>query len=127
MEILSADNSWSSFCAHTWNDDGSIYIGGNYEASRKDRFIPTDINYKLPLNKPVLLTYTYNADTKVARLYINGEKKAEKVYVSDPEEITSFSTNAQGQYHRISIYNKELTQEEIINNFNVDKERFNIK
>ena len=56
-----------------------------------------------------------------------GEKKAEKVYVSDPEEITSFSTNAQGQYHRISIYNKELTQEEIINNFNVDKERFNIK
>lgn len=127
MEILSADNGWSSFCAHTWNDDGSIYIGGNYEASRKDRFIPTDINYKLPLNKPVLLTYTYNADTKVARLYINGEKKAEKVYVSDPEEITSFSTNAQGQYHRISIYNKELTQEEIINNFNVDKERFNIK
>lgn len=127
MGMLCADNDWSSFCAHTWNNDGSIYIGGNCNASEKNRFTPTDINYKLPLNKPVLLTYTYDTDTKLATFYINGEKKASKTYVTAPEEITLFSTNAQGQYHRISIYNKELTQEEITNNFNVDKERFNIK
>ncbi len=127
MDILYADTSWSSFAAHTWNDDGSFYIGGNYNSSEKNRFIPTDINYKLPLNEPVLLTYTYNANTNVARVYINGEKRAEKVYVTGPEEITSFTTKGQGQYHRVSIYNKELTQEEITNNYETDKYRFDIK
>lgn len=127
INILYADRGWSSFSAHTWNEDGSIYIGGNFNSSEKNRFTPTEINYKLPLNKPVLLTYTYNADTKVARVYINGEKKAEKAYVTDPEEITSFITKGQAQYHRVSIYNKELTQEEITNNYEVDKERFDIK
>lgn len=127
MGILSADNDWSSFCAHTWNNDGSIYIGGNFNASEKNRFTPIDINYKLPLNKVVLLTYTYNADTKLATAYINGEKKASKTYVTDPEEINLFSTVGVGRYHRISIYDKELTQEEITNNYNVDKNRFDIK
>lgn len=127
INILYADKEWNAFSAHTYDGDGSIYIGGNYNSSAKNRFTPTEINYKLPLNRPVLLTYTYNADTKVARLYINGEKKAEKVYVSDPEEITSFTTKGEAQYHRVSIYNKELTQEEITNNYEVDKERFDIK
>lgn len=126
ITMLAADTSWSSFCSHTYNNDGSIYIGGNFNASAKNRFTPTEINYKLPLNKPVLLTYTYNVDTKIARVYINGEKKAEKVYVTDSEAIKSFTTYA-GQYHRVSIYNKELTQEEITNNYEVDKERFDIK
>lgn len=127
MNIIYADKGWSSFTAHTWNNDGSIYIGGNYNSSEKNRFTPTDINYKLPLNKPVLLTYTYNANTNVARVYINGEKRAEKVFVTAPEEITSFTTNGQGQYHRVSIYNKELIQEEITNNYEIDKYRFDIK
>lgn len=126
ITMFTADNSWSSFCAHTYNSDGSIYIGGNFNVSEKNRFTPTEINYKLPLNKPVLLTYTYNADTKFATVYINGEKKASKVYVTDPEGIKSFTTYA-GRYHRVSIYNKELTQEEIINNYEVDKYRFDIK
>lgn len=127
IDILDADKGWSSFSAHTYDGDGSFYIGGNYNSSEKNRFTPTDINYKLPLNKPVLLTYTYNANTNVARVYINGEKKAEKVFVTAPEEITSFATSGQGQYHRVSIYNKELTQEEITSNCEVDKYRFDIK
>lgn len=127
IDILDADKGWSSFSAHTYDGDGSFYIGGNYNSSEKNRFTPTDINYKLPLNKPVLLTYTYNANTNVARVYINGEKKAEKVFVTAPEEITSFATSGQGQYHRVSIYNKELTQEEITSNYEVDKYRFDIK
>lgn len=126
ITMLNADTGWSSFCAHTWNNDGSIYIGGNHNSSAKNRFTPAEIKYKLPLNEVVLLTYTYNTDTKLARVYINGEKIAEKTYINNPEEINSFTTTG-GQYHRISIYNKELTQEEITNNYEVDKYRFDIK
>lgn len=126
ITMLNADTGWSSFCAHTWNNDGSIYIGGNHNSSAKNRFTPAEIKYKLPLNEVVLLTYTYNTDTKLARVYINGEKIAEKTYINNPEEIDSFTTTG-GQYHRISIYNKELTQEEITNNYEVDKYRFDIK
>lgn len=126
--FITSDKNWRAFALHTWNDDGSIYIGGNYNETRpSDRFSPNEISYKTTIDKTDCLTYTYDGNTRMAKFYINGEMLAQKQFTTDPEEIMSFIIfNSKKDYSRISFYKKVLTQEEISTNYEIDKYRFSI-
>lgn len=125
--IIYSDKGWNAFSAHTYNNDGSIYIGGNYNANSQNRFSPSEINYKIPLEKTISLVYTYDEQTKTAAVYINGVKKAGKQYTIGGEAIENFTIYANKAYSRISIYNKSLNEQEIKNNYEIDKYRFGIE
>lgn len=132
--ILVSDKGWNAFYVHTWNstyggkdyEEGSIFIGGNYNED-KDRFIPDEINYRTTIEKTDSISYTYNGSTKQATFYVNGKKIAQKNFVNDPEEIEFFEIySSQKEYKKISFYNKVLTQEEVTQNYEIDKYRFGI-
>lgn len=127
--IIASNNWWKTFGLHTYNNDGSIYIGGNYAlGGDNDRFTPNEINYRTTLNQTEFLTYTYNGHMKEAILYINGQEKCRKTYTTNPEASQEFYiVNSQMKYSRISIYNKVLRQEEIEQNYQIDQHRFSIK
>lgn len=126
--IINANNGWDAFSAHTFNSDGSIYIGGNFNNNSQNRFSPSEINYKIPLNKPISLVYTYDNTIKNAQVYINGRKMASKQYMTGGKAIESFQLAwANKKYSRICIYNKSITQEAITNNYEIDKYRFGIE
>jgi len=124
LAILSSDKGWGAFNAHIW-ENGKIYIGCS--AYNEGRLEPGDINFSIPLNKPILLTYTYDDKSRIATLYINGKKMSNKTYNIDPIGIQSFYIfTTQKQFNRINFYNQVLTQEEIQNNYEIDKYRFGI-
>lgn len=126
--LITSDKSWKAFSSHTWNDDGSIYIGGNYDEKRMtDRFSPNEINYKTTVGKTDSIVYTYDGNTRLAKFYANGKILAQKQFTTDPEEINKFIIfNAQKDYNRISFYKRVLTEEEISTNYEIDKYRFGI-
>lgn len=126
--IINANNGWDAFSAHTFNNDGSIYIGGNFNNNSQNRFSPSEINYKIPLNKPISLVYTYDNTIKNAHVYINGMKMASKQYATGGKAIEGFKLGwANKKYSRVCIYNKSITQEAITNNYEIDKYRFGIE
>ena len=126
LAILSSNKLWKAFNAHT-DESGGIYIGGNYVGCNLDRIIPSDINYTIPLNKPILLTYTYNGKNRVAKLYVNGKEMANKTYNIDPIEIENFYIpTTQKKFNRINFYNQVLEPNEIKINYEIDKYRFGI-
>lgn len=126
--VFFSDKGWNAFIVHTYNNDGSIYIGGNYLTNSQNRFSPSEINYKIPLEKTISLVYTYDEQTKIATVYVNGVKKASKKYTVGGQAIEYFSTACPNkEYSRISIYNKSLNEQEIKNNYEIDKYRFGIE
>ena len=76
--------------------------------------IRNDRNYKL-YNKGKFineLNYTFDARTPNPAIYIGGQ---------------STSTNLfNGEIYSIRVYNKALTEEELLHNYNYDKEKFNL-
>lgn len=126
--------SWNAFTFLTGNVDagiwdGSIVSGGNYlgdsgTPSAESRFGIGEIPYKTEVGKVTTLTYTFNSTNKVASVYINGVKKASKTFVNRPHEIFGFNIKGQGDYKRICVYNRVLTDSEITQNYTTDKARF---
>ncbi len=128
LEILDSDKGWSSFSCYTYNNIGEICIGGNFTANSQNRFNPIDIDYKTEVGKIFSLGYTYDNITKIATVYINGKQVASKVYIDGHQAISSFIAKATNKsYSRISIYNKVLNEQEILDNYAIDKLRFNIE
>ena len=136
--ILNSSAAWSAFAFHTWYSnnttkvlDGEVYIGGNFmSGGATDRFTPTDMNgYKTTVGKTDNITYTYNADTKIAKLYINGAFVNSKVYTAQPEAITNFLTGTANAktYYNIMIYDRALDEDEVQKNFALDKRRYGIE
>lgn len=123
---------WHGFLAHTWYDenniyDGSLYIGGGKDTSVIYRFNSAELDYKTTIDKTDSLVYTFDYSTKNAQVYVNGEKLAEKTYQTNPDSIVQFEiNNSQKSYHRVSMYNRVLTEEEIKTNYEIDKFRFGI-
>lgn len=125
--MFMGDLGWSNFNSHIYNNNGNIFIGGNYIANENNRFNPSDINYQLKLNELEYITYTYDATKREAKFYVQDQLLATKTFINDPEEIKYFTTgSAKKDYTRISIYNKVLTLEEVKHNYEIDKYRFGI-
>lgn len=127
--VISSNVNWKAFAFNTHGNDGSIYIGGNFiDGGEDNRFNPSEISYKTTPNKIDTLTYTYNGQTKEAIFYANGKKVAQKIFTNDTQATQYFEINAsQLAYSRINIYNKVLSEDEIRQNHEIDKYRFDIK
>ena len=136
LGLLSADSGWGYFMSHLWDNNGNLYIGPDCQTGHNtdSRFTPSDINYQIPVNTLIKLTYVYNGDTKNARLIIStidGKKvDVNKTFVLEPKEITLFKANngnlSNNKYSQILIYNRALTNDEIKQNYKIDEIRFGI-
>lgn len=63
--IIVSDKGWSAFHAHTWNNNGDTYIGGNANTdSDSNRFTPDDISYVTTIGKKDYICYTYDRTNK---------------------------------------------------------------
>lgn len=122
---------WYSFCFHTWNLDGTIYIGGNYiEGRNVNRFYSAELGgYKTKEGNKDNITYTYDGVTKKAKVYINSVLSASKTYTVNPKRILSFKSRTGNfkTYHNILIYNRALTDAEVKTNYDIDNLRYNIE
>lgn len=135
--VLYADKDWSSFCFHTHNQsyggkqyaDGDVFIGANYrDTGDTERFIPEELDYKTTLGKIDSVVYTFDGAKKEMTVYANGEMIGQKTVTQDIDEIEYFQTGiTQKDYYRLSFYNKVLSEEEVKQNYNIDKYRFNIE
>lgn len=136
--ILAGNLNWKNFNMHTYFSDnstkiidGSLYIGGSSNTtSGIYRIDPGDMNgYKTTVGKTDNITYTYNSDTKIAKLYINGSFVNSKVYNDQPEAITNFLTGVGNAktYYNIMIYDRALDVDEVQKNFAIDKRRYGIE
>lgn len=130
--LLEGSEGWTRFTAHTWHDenniyDGSLYIGGGKDTSVTYRFNASELDYKTTIDKTDSLVYTFDYSTQKAQVYINGEKIAEKIYETTPDDISHFTIYySQKSYHRVSMYDRALTEDEIKTNYEIDKFRFGI-
>lgn len=126
-ELFSGNLGWANFYAET-KDNGNIWIGANDLEENQNRFIPSDINDKITENELELITYTYDAQIKEAKIYRKDKLLASKTYITPQEAIEYFMIGKQQavnkNYTRISLYNKVLSQEEVKQNYQIDKQRF---
>lgn len=110
--------------------DGRIYIGGNAITNINDRFSPEDMNsYKTQEGKTDNVIYTYDANTKTAKLYINSHLVSTKIYSCETNKIQYFFSGTANYktYNDILIYNRALTKDEVDNNYQIDKTKFNLE
>lgn len=126
-ELFSGDLGWSNFYAEI-KDNGKLWIGENELEDNQNRFVPSDINYEMKENELEFITYTYDRQTKEAKVYIKDKLLATKIYLTPQEEISYFMIGKQQgvdkKYIHINLYNKVLSQEEIKQNYQIDKQRF---
>lgn len=124
-----AVTDWKTFNFHSWTD-GTIYIGGNYASGDNSaRMLPEDMNNQIiEQNKIYNVIYTYDGDSKNANLYLNGKKIASKTYNISPENSDNFEIPASGskKIYKLSFYKRVLSESEAVDNYNVDKIRYNI-
>lgn len=138
---LSSNNGWHTFRFHDYQNsegiyDGSFYIGGNIYTNFNNRFSPNDTNYFLQNNNIYYVAYTFDSQTNLATLYINGiENKYSKEYIGKNEPCESFVINTleedgtksgSATYYQIRFYNRVLKEDDIITNFNIDNEKYHI-
>lgn len=140
ITFLSANTKWNTFRFHNWVNennvyDGRFYIGENDYAG--DRFTPYDTSeYLLKKDKTQYISYTYNSDNNTATLYVNGIKNCySKKYKNKNGACDFFEIRALDEYgicsasviyNQIRFYNKELSKEEVENNFKIDNIKYNI-
>lgn len=136
-QIFKADKGWYSFAFHTWYSnsttqmlDGTVYIGGNYtnrSDGKDNRFTPAEMNgYKTKEGRIDNITYTYNGNTKTAKLYINSLLVATEEHSINPQQITNFQSGIGNNktYYSIMVYDREISQSEVIHNYEIDSTRF---
>ena len=137
--LFSSNEGWGSFASHlhSTNGSGSLYIGTS--GDNEDRFIPTDINYLIKANTLTKITYIYKASTKDSRLIISTEAGKQvdikDTFITEHGIITGFQPRmdtsgaynyTNNKYSQILIYNRVLTDDEIEQNYKIDKIRFGI-
>ena len=117
----------SKIAIGTWNNELLVTVGSNYSYSYSlsDNFFKNDVNY-------ITIEYTSNTNNI---LYVNGEKMEHSSYYGSWNRSESgiyLGRRASGSYFKgtlysFNIYNKLLTEEEIINNYNTEKTNFENK
>lgn len=117
----------SKIAIGTWNNELLLTVGSNYSYSYSlpTNFFKNDINY---------ITVQYTSSTENT-LYVNGEKMKHSSYsdrwVCNENEIylgrRSSGSYFKGILYSFKIYNKLLTEEEILNNYNTEKTNFENK
>lgn len=111
----------SKIAIGTWNNEILLTVGDNYSYSYSlpEKFFENEINY---------ITVQYNGN-KDNVLYVNGEKMKKSSYYGSWDKSESgiyIGRRASGSYFKgivydFSIYNRLLTEEEIISKYNNDK------
>lgn len=86
----------------------------------------------IPVNKKCHITYSYNYVEKKNRVYINGVLDSELVVDdsdSKPDGMLNtieLSLQRNNAIHSLQIYNRTLTDQEIKNNYKLEKERWGL-
>jgi hypothetical protein len=129
--ILSRHPSWYFY--DYWNSGsirGDVFINTVRVAGINSPIIPFDGNW-------YYVVYTYNSVNATAKMYVNGEYQSAKVESGLTNTLIDSSTNdfitigSTGHIDRKSampnlmIYNRTLTDSEILQNYNALKNRFN--
>ncbi|AMG20091.1 LamG-like jellyroll fold domain-containing protein [Staphylococcus saprophyticus] len=86
------------------------------------------------LNKNTVVTRVLDSDNKVLKLYLNGNKVAEKILGADVYEKVNerYYLNSPGKdtfsgnINSLKVYNKPLTDQEIQHNYQLEKERWGL-
>lgn len=121
LSFVYCDNNQSNgFYLYTWNNDGSIYAGSIPNGSNLSTLIPSEIGFKVRKDVIDKISYTYNGKTKIAEIYINGDKKATKEYQNEPLAFSNLIIKGDRNYYNIRIYNRALSTSEIKQNDVVD-------
>jgi len=125
------DMNWSYFSLVVWNDNRLNFNAGGLTTSNSYSV------YKVPLDKVLHLTVSYNMNTGMVSFYINGVKDSQVqnsgVLKGNPSDLgigsmgLGNSQAASGAIYSAKIYNRPLTPEEIAHNYAIEKERFGIE
>ena len=123
-EILAGNQGWAGFNYHT-KTPGYVYVGTvGSEVDEDSRFL---LDPLIELNKTFMMTYTYDSNSKVASVYINGNLIESKTISATSAEISYFSIRpSYNIYNRIALYNRALTADEVYQNYEIDKVRYDI-
>jgi len=89
-------------------------------------------NYTAPANTDIYLTLVYSKPAALYYLYINGVYQGSVSYISTSFVTTrpvlgsgyAFAENFNGLIYNFSYYNRVLTAQEIIKNYNATKKRY---
>src|SRR5699024_10009080 len=117
--------------------DGVFMSNGNIRASIRVDGVYQSVEFPMTdyLNKNTVVTRVLDSDNKVLKLYLDGNKVAEKSLVADVYEKTTTryylnspgtKDNFIGKINSVKVYNKSLNDEEIKHNFELEKERWNL-
>lgn len=124
-------------------DDGAGYFGlGFYDTTGKIYWVAYDISSKIAISTNTIETNTiYNftgtwKGNDYVKLYINGNLDSQSSSTLASTGISNNSTliklfknstiYASGNIYNVSMYNRALSAQEILQNFNATKGRFNL-
>jgi hypothetical protein len=121
---------WGKFVFHT-TVDGSVYVGTDISS----RFTPTELGANtvvLNTYQQFCFTYTYTSNT--GRFYKNGNLLATKTSMGISEAWPNFQISSNGgttaavsgNIPLLRIYNRALSDIEVLQNYNAQKSRFNL-
>lgn len=129
QQILTAAG-WGKFVFHT-TTDGSVYVGTDVYS----RFTPTELGANtVILNTYQQFCFTYNHSSNTGTFYKNGNLLATKTAMGVSEAWPNFqignsngsTATVHGNIPIVRIYNRVLSSQEISQNYNVQKSRFNL-
>lgn len=116
--------------------DGVFMSNGNIRASVKVDGAYKSVDYPMTdyLNKNILVTRVLDSDNKVLKLFINGVNVAEKTIDTDVYEKVNerYYLNSPGKdtfsgnINSLKVYNKPLSDEEVQQNYQIEKERWGL-
>lgn len=116
--------------------DGIFMSIGNIRTSVRVNGVYQSVQFPMKdyLNKNTVFTRVLDSDNKVLKIYLDGNKVAEKTLDSDVYEKTNaqyyFNSpnkdNFIGKINSVKVYNKPLTDQEIQQNYRIEKERWGL-
>lgn len=121
------DNSLTSDDNECW-----IYRDGKIGARSKTNPYIAYAVIQFELGKRVQISITVDEENNKCSIYLNGEKINTidgGINLNDGQLAFNGSTNTKGKnnYYNMKVYNRALTDEEVANNYAIDKARFGLE
>ena len=128
----------SNCYSYLWNySDNGNTLSYRYNNSDKNWDVFDNITDETTIvNKKYLISITFNVQQKQAKIYVNGEyiKTVTLNYYNQMENTTLLLFNAPkgdrpligGAIYTFRLYNQELTEEQIKNNYTLEQQRYQI-
>lgn len=128
----------NSICySYLWNySDNGNTLSYRYKNNNSYDVFDNITNETTILNKKYLISITFNVQEKTAKIYANGEyiKSVTLNYYNQIENTTLLLFNSpagdkplvDGAIYSFRLYDKELTEEQIKNNFTLDQQKYQI-